>query len=147
MVDVNMFMYAFKITWLRKLLTNENKYSFIVKELVPDIYIYESFKYGNVFLDINGSQIENKFRKDVIDSFNLFLKQTNQRTWSELLRVPIWQNCMIMVGGSAMFYKNWIENGIILINDLLDVTGELINYNTFRKQFSISTNVLQFEGL
>ena len=70
MVDVNMFMYALKITWLRKLLTNENKYSFIVKEVVPDIY--ESFKYGNVFLDINGSQIENKFWKDVIDSFNLF---------------------------------------------------------------------------
>ena len=145
MVDVNMFMYALKITWLRKLLKNENKYSFIVKEVVPGIY--ESFKYGNVFLDINGSQIENKFWKDVIDSFNLFLKQTNPTTWSELLRVPIWQNCMIKVGGSAVFYKNWIENGNILINDLLDVTGELINYNTFRKQFSISTNVLQFEGL
>ena len=54
---------------------------------------------------------------------------------------------MIKVGGSAVLYKNWIENGIILINDLLDVTGELINHNTFRKQFSISTNVLQFEGL
>ena len=143
MVDVNMFMYALKITWIRKLLTNENKYSFIVKEIVPDIY--ESFKYGNVFLDLNGSQIENKFWKDVINSFNLFLKQTNPTTWSELIR--IWQNCMIKVGGSAVFYKNWIENGIILINDLLDVTGELINYNTFRKQFSISTNVLQFEGL
>ena len=39
-----------------------------------------------------------------------------------------------------------METGIILINDLLDVTGELINYNTFRKQFSVNTNVLQFEG-
>ena len=48
MVDVNMFMNALKITWIRKLLTKENKYSFVVNELVPDIY--ESFKYGNVFL-------------------------------------------------------------------------------------------------
>ena len=42
-----MFIYALQITWLRKLLTNENKYSSIVKELVPDIY--KNFKYGNVF--------------------------------------------------------------------------------------------------
>ena len=103
MVDINMFMYALKITWLRKLLTNENKYSFIEKELVPDIY--ESFKYGNVLLDINGSQIENKFWKDVIDSFNLFLKQANPTTWSEILRVSIWHNRMIKVGGSAVLYK------------------------------------------
>ena len=46
-----------------------------------------------------------------------------------------------------MLYKNWMENGIILINDLLDITGELMNYNTFRKQFSVSTNILQFECL
>ena len=60
-------------------------------------------------------------------SFNLFLKQTNPTTWSELLTVPIWHTCMIKVGGSAVLYKNWMENGIVLINDLLDVTGELMN--------------------
>ena len=45
-----------------------------------------------------------------------------------------------------MLYKNWMETGIILMNDLLDVTEELINYNTFRKQFSVNTNVLHLEG-
>ena len=83
----------------------------------------------------------------MIDSINLFLKQINPTTWSELLRVPIWYYCMIKVGGSAVLYKNWIENGIILINESLHVTGELVNYNTFRKQFSVSTNVMQVEGL
>ena len=72
MVDVNMFIYALKITWLRKLLTNENKYSFIVKELVPDIY--ESFKYGNVFLDINGSQTEKEFLERCDRQFQFVFK-------------------------------------------------------------------------
>lgn len=145
MVDVNMFINALKITWIKKILTNENKYSFIVREVVPEIF--ESFKFGNVFLDINGIQIENSFWKDVAVSLNLFVKQTRPSSWSELLGVPIWHNCFIKVGGSAVFYRNWMENGIILINDLLDVNGELINYNTFRTKFSVNTNVLQFEGL
>ena len=46
MVDVNMFMNALKITWIRKILMHENKYLFIVNELVPDLY--ESFMYENV---------------------------------------------------------------------------------------------------
>lgn len=65
--------------------------------------------------------------------FNLFLKQIKPSTWSELLRVPIRHNCLTKVGGNVVLYENLIKIGIILINDLLDVTGELINVNTFRK--------------
>lgn len=32
-------------------------------------------------------------------------------------------------------------------NDLLDINGEIITFNTFRTNFSVNTNVLQFEGL
>lgn len=145
MVDVNNFMNSLKLTWVRRVLVSTSKYITIVKEIYP--YIYESFKFGSAFFDIRRFQIDNKFWKDVIYSMRLFSESIQPVNWYEALSVPVWYNRNIKVGGSPVFYKKWMENGILFVNDLVDNNGELISFEMFQNKFSIQSNFLHFEGL
>ena len=46
-----------------------------------------------------------------------------------------------------MFYKTWIDNGIMLIRDLISTNGQLLSYEEFRGRYELRTNFLDFHGL
>lgn len=145
MVDLGMFINSLKLTWLRRILKNTNKYLTTVNELYP--FINDCVKYGSAFAEVRRSQSDNKFWRDVIYSFKLFSETVLPVNWYEVLRLPIWYNKNIKVGGAAVFYPNWKDNGILLINDLLDNNGNLVSLEIFQRKFRVHTNFLEFEGL
>lgn len=116
----------------------------MVSELFP--FITECLYYGNKFIESRRIQIDNEFWKDVLLSLKSFLEQTKPANWNELLSIPLWYNQHIKVGGSAVFYRSWRNNGVLLINDLLDSNGEILTFNEFQRKFNLRTNFLQFEG-
>ncbi|MCU7801464.1 MAG: hypothetical protein KZQ70_15365, partial [gamma proteobacterium symbiont of Lucinoma myriamae] len=145
MIEVGTFMNSLKLTWLRRILVNTNKYIATVKELYP--VITDCVKFGSTYFDLRRCQIDNQFWKDVAYSIKLFLESVVPVNWNEALSVPIWYNSSIKVGGSAVCYKNWMEKGILFVNDLLNRNGDLISFETFQEMFSVQSNFLQFEGL
>ncbi|MCU7801037.1 MAG: reverse transcriptase family protein, partial [gamma proteobacterium symbiont of Lucinoma myriamae] len=145
MIDLSLFIHSLKLTWLRRFMVNINKYSFIVQELYP--VIYDCSRFGGKIFDVRKHQINNKFWEEVLYSYKYFSESVSPVNWFECVSTPIWYNNSIKVGGSAVFYQNWTEKGIFLINDLLDRNGNLISFEVFQREFSIRSNFLQFEGL
>ena len=46
-----------------------------------------------------------------------------------------------------IFYRSWKNKRILLINDLLDLNGDLLSYVEFQTKFGLQTNFLVFEGI
>lgn len=145
MTDVNLFIKSLKLTWLRRIMVNSSRYYATVKELYPEIG--ECSKFGSKIFDVKKHRISNKFWKDVLFSYKLFSESVKPANWSEFLRMPIWCNNCIKVGGSTVLYQNWVDQGILFINDLLDRNGDIISYEIFQRTYQIRTNFLQFEGI
>lgn len=145
MIDIEMFICSLKLTWLRRILLNRNKYTLMVNENFP--FVMECLKYGSKYIDRIRTQTDNIFWKDVIISLNLFLENTTPSCWNELKSIPVWFNPHIKVGGNAVFYGNWKEKGILLINDFLDSNGEVLTLADFQRKFDLQVNFLQFEGM
>ena len=136
MIEVDTFMKSLKLTWLRRILFTKNKYSDFV-----------CLQYGSKYIDSNTINIDNEFWKDIILSLNVFLDKVKPSSWNELLSTPIFDNQSIKVGGNVRFYRSWENKGILLINDLLDLNGDLLSYAEFQTKFGLQTNFLVFEGI
>ena len=46
-----------------------------------------------------------------------------------------------------IYYRSWKNKGVLLINDLLDLNGDLLSYAEFQTKFGLQTNFLVFEGI
>ena len=145
MIEVDTFMKSLKLTWLRRILLTKNKYSDFVYANFP--CISNCLQYGSKYIDSNNINIDNEFWKDIILSLNVFLDKVKPSSWNELLSTPLWYNQSIKVGGNVIFYRSWKNKGILLINDLLDVNGDLLSYAEFQTKFGLQTNFLVFEGI
>ena len=145
MTEIGTFIKALKLTWLRRILLNINKYSeFLNTEY---LFIYECLQYGGKYFNVNNVNIKNEFWKDVILSLNTFIENVKPDSWKELLTIPLWYNHSIKVGGNVIFYRSWKNKGIITINDLLDPNGEILSYADFQRKYQLPTNFLVYEGI
>ena len=77
MVDVKMFMASLKLTWIRRILLNTNKYFTVIKELYPGIT--ESIMFGNNYLEDRRIRINNGFWNDVVKVSKLLERLLNLR--------------------------------------------------------------------
>ena len=145
MIDVGTFMNSLKLTWLRRILRNRNKYNDFIHIEFP--FIIEGLQYGSKYFDNEKINTKNKFWKDVMLSLNAFLDKVKPNSWKEILSIPLWYNASIKVGGNVVFYRSWKNKGILMINDLLDADGELLTYVEFQRKYQLLTNFLVYEGI
>ena len=56
----------------------------------------------------------------------------------------VYYNKDILLDGRSIFYKNWFEKGIYLIQDLLDVHGNIMSYTKSTEKYLLSCNFLAY---
>ncbi|MCU7800901.1 MAG: hypothetical protein KZQ70_12335, partial [gamma proteobacterium symbiont of Lucinoma myriamae] len=145
MVDVENFVNALKVSWIRRMITENKKYLKIFQTMYP---MFKDFQnYGESFFVQNIHKISNPFWKDVFSSYKYFLSKTAPQNWTEFLAQPLWLNKSIKVGGSSIAYKLWIKKGILVINDLMNSNGNLLSYIDFDTKFRVRSNFLEYEGV
>ena len=145
MIDLENFISSLKITWIRRLIMQNCKCTYILNNAFP--YVIDYFKFGSAFIDIKRKFMFNVFWKDVFDSYKVLQDKIIPNTWFGFLQTPIWFNDSIKVGGSCVFYRRWLEKGIYCVNDLLNEDGDFVSLNQFRNKFSVQVDFLTFEGL
>lgn len=59
----------------------------------------------------------------------------------------LWMNSNITVGDKPLLLEEFVKNGLIFVNDLLDLPGDFISYENLRNVFSISLSQLQLNQL
>ena len=128
------------------MLTTPNKYFTNTLDRYP--IILECLKYGSQFItERKMHNIDNNFWKDILTTFKTFIDLVKPTNFNELMSIRLWGNKNIKVGGTSVFYKTWIDNGIMVIRDLTKTNGQLLSYEEFRRKYALQTNFLEFHGL
>lgn len=93
----------------------------------------------------------NVFWNDVFNAwYKLRLKEEPYKNNNcSLLKAPLWYNKNIVVGKKTVFFRNWFNNGITIINDLIKdkKTCSFYSFGEFCELHGNVTNYLQFHGI
>ena len=143
MVNIMAFMEALKLTWIRRLLTEDCKWQIFIKQYLDiDKLTGCIIKYLEKVI----SELPNYFWKDVLQSL-IKINKKSVYTDARILKSPIYYHHQIKVGGSHIYFKLWFDKGIKYINDLVNENGEFYHYNEYSMNTGINTNFLQYNGL
>ena len=145
MVEFRSFMHSLKLSWLRRLLTEDKKWKNIIENTFPDLYNFS--KFGIDFTERDLKEIKNPFWKDVFNAWVLFGRKVEVTTWNDFLAQPLWFNPLVKVGGKTICYKKMVKKNILFIADLVDDKGHFLDYNYIRNSLNTNINFLDFQGL
>ena len=146
MIDLGSFFSSLRLTWFRQMLATPNKNFTHYLNRYP--IILECLKYGSQFItERKLHNIDNNFWKDKLTTFKTFIDLVKPTNFNELMSIMLWGNKNIKVGVTSVFYKTWIDNGIMAIRDLTKTNGQLLSYEAFRRKYAFQTYFLEFRGL
>lgn len=142
MVNVNAFIEALKLTWIRRLLLSDCKWQFFIKS---EIKIETLAACKTKYIEKLINNVQNTFWKDVLQSF-INMNKVIDTNEEQVLKSPLFYNDSIKIGGSYIYYSSWFQTGIRYINDLLKDNGEFYTHEEFRDITGINSNTLLYYG-
>lgn len=145
MIDIDKYIEAQKLSWLRRIFLKEQKYFAIALAMYPFLRCFQDF--GSEYFRRNVNRISNPFWRDVFNGYKNYIVQLSPRGWFDFLLQPLWYNPHIKVGGACVFYKQWYNRGVINVCDLMDRNGNLLSQEQFQLKYAINCNFLQHAGI
>ena len=88
----------------------------------------------------------NKFWNDVFQACKQFDRKIQADSSDELAAEPIFCNDKIQVGNRSIRYKNWIDNGVFSIRNVLKENGAFMTFNQFKEKYGINTDYITYIG-
>ncbi len=117
---------TFKIKWIRQFLRNPNS----IWNFIPNFLISELGGLNFVLLcNYNIEKIPVKlsnFHEQMLLSWSLIYKHNFSPH-----RYYIWNNRNTLYKHKMLFLENWVKHGIYLVNQLININGELMSYSEF----------------
>lgn len=138
-LDFNTANCVFKNKWIKNYLNSKGKIWNIIPEIIFDkLGGLEFFVRCN--FDVNKISIKlSSFHKQVFLLWILIYKHNFSPHKS-----VIWNNKYITFKNKSLFYRNWYNNGIILVRQLFKNNGHLFNYCEFLSYYKIPVAAKEF---
>ena len=146
MINIEAVSYALKVTWIRRLITDNCKWQDnILKYVNIEKLTAVDAKYAE---EIMKKKIDNPSWKDVLTGFIKTNKNTElEEGISHILKIPIFYNSNISIDKKYVFWNYWYMKGIRFINDIVKENGELYNQDELVAKYNITTNYLHYQGI
>ena len=142
MININVFIAALKVTWIR-LILNDGKWANITQ-----ISLKELSDFGDAYILNKMKTILNPFWADVLSSLHKLMKIKNtQIDIDNALQTPIFFNENILVGRKPVFISTWYNKEVTLVNDLVKDNGDFYTESEFKNIFHVKTNFIQYQGI
>ena len=138
MCDTNSFFKTLKFKWVKQLLDKTEANWKVLPNFFLEVY-GENFLIFNMNLDNLKSVKKYNTRfipalyLDIINTW-LQINQSNKltsKTYESIRKSVIWGNREIKFQGQCLIFKNWIDSGIIFVNDIIDMQGNLSDFFIF----------------
>ena len=139
MLNIDNYIKGLKLTWIRRMFKNNSKVFNLLSHS-------EKIEFTELAHVSQIKKLKNPFWNEVFSAWN-DLETKNNIDKSEINSVCLWKNDNIRIGNRPIFYKEWANKGIWLINDLLDDKGNILSFQGFQNTFEIRTNFLTYHGL
>ena len=146
MVQLESFIKALKITWIRRILKYDNNskiYNLFKVNAVECNFDYSSHDYWKYVIE----KCQNSFWKNVFTAwrdYTFLLVPTNR---AQVLSSSIWNNINIKVGNKSVLYRAWDDHGIRYVNDLLSPDGDFLSLSDIQKKYNVRINFLHYYGI
>ena len=106
MINISAFIRALKITWIRRLILNDGKWSSIIQNDISLKYLINS---GSSYILNIMKTVSNPFWLDVLKSLHTLTKAKNYNNMNDVLRTPVFFNEDILIGRKPIFFTNWYK--------------------------------------
>ena len=65
----------------------------------------------------------------------------------EIQQEILWNNRFIMISGKSIYYKTWVNKGILRVCNLLDTHGQFLCFEDFKCKFGVRCTFLDYAGV
>ena len=148
MIDFTLFDKALKITWVKRLCSDDNRpWKLIPLSLLSNLGGKLLFycNYNIKYLPIN--EHLPKFYQDII-SYWQEINSSTPKVKEEIMNQIIWNNRFIQINKNSIFFPNWNKAGIEKLSCLVnEARNSFISFNAFLQKYKVQCNFLQYYGL
>ena len=134
MLDLQTQIHALKAAWTSRIITSPSDHLW---SYLPKLYVS---KFGSNYFIAKSTVTSTKmfpclktipkFYQEVILSYNKSKILSNEYFHEDIKNRPIWCNKYIKFEGKVLLFKNWIEDGIVMLKNICGFFGK---YNTRQK--------------
>ena len=142
---LKVFLSALKISCLERILNSDGKVTNFLQISCPGIHNIKSFgaEYANVLIQ----RTQNLFWKDVFKHIKILLYKCKPVSFSEFGCESLFYNINICRNSNVVYIKQFVEKGILKINQLMGPNGYL-SYKDFKTKFpDCDVNFVLYEGI
>jgi len=147
MINLEYFIKSLKITWLRRLIQNENSpwYVLFEKAICP---VSQFVKFGSLWSKVLKENVTNPFWKEILEHWYEFTTNTNydygcsksNKSW---LSMPIWYNDKL--SKEILYLPKWFKKGIFWIGDVIGNNGQVLSKEDISNKYNLmEINFLEY---
>ena len=138
---------AIRMTWVKRIYLNEDsQWRKLLQARIGEYNINDLLKNRNAKSLISKLRIP-EFYKELFNSYQATFADTVNNTLQARAQ-SLWHNDSLKINGKPVFYKQMYQTGIRLVEDLIDIDGNFMDFLQFREKHPrVTINFLKFQGL
>ena len=145
MLCIDTFLLSLKLSWIRRLSSNSSFCS-LTFSMYPELQ--NLYKLGPMSCIDVKRNIKNYFWKDVMHHLQKLYHMYRPKDVDDFVSECIFFNNKICVGGTFVFYRHWLNQGIYQIYHLLNDDGVFLSFHDFQQKYTnLCTNFLEYQGI
>lgn len=144
MIDVYAFIKSLKLTWLRRLLTENKKWSTLVSNVIN---IEKLCNFGNEYTEKIVCQLRNCFWKDVLHSYACFISCFKISSMNIFLDMPLFYNHYFLIDKKPIYCKKLYDKGIRFVKDIMNGNGTFLSIIDLEVKTDVKINFLTYAGM
>lgn len=142
--DIGEKIKAIKLAWIQRLFDSSVQpwKACLEHQLKKDVHIL-------IHAAPKTKDLPNSMNSFYIQVFSFWHDYFSQESLQsvDIIRQPLWLNSNILVAGKPVYYKRWIDKGIIFISDVCNNEGKILSRETICDKFDININFLEYLSL
>lgn len=146
MCDVYAYLASMKISWLRRLM-DDTPFVSLVTTMYPPIA--DVHKFGVEYVNVLLNRVKNSFWNDVFRHFKTLIRKCPPTNEKEFLGVYLHYNDDILRDRRVVYIKQWVDAGVMQVQDLLNSEGSFLSFDNFRRKYPnlVGLNFLMYYGV
>ena len=143
MMNLAKFIKALKISWFLRVIQNSENIEWYS---LSKIDFNKFFSCGPGYSVELSKNLHNPFWKDCLNSWSKCCNVCKVDSVNHILCSPIWFNNNLN-RGQNLYINNWFKKGIKQVSDLLDIEGNMYQFDALKETYGINGTFFDYQSL
>ena len=146
MLDVDAFLMSLKAAWVSKLLNCNGKWSSLFQMINNRLKFPPNYIWKTTARQLKQFPILKcfpEFYQEVIFAFNhaKYIKPLEYVSKYDICNEPLWGNSHFKCASKCLYFKSWLNEGILYVKDILDDNGNIMSDGDFFRKIRNKANI------